>query len=64
MSLSDAEILNNLYERAFSRPPTPAEQERMLRYLAEEQARDRSRRSAWEGILWSVLNSKEFQTNH
>ena len=63
-SVPDPEILNNLYERAYSRPPTPPERERILRYLADEQAREKSRRSAWEGILWSVLNSKEFQTNH
>lgn len=64
LSLPDNESVTKLYERAYSRPPSTEEQARLSRYIAAEQEAGRDRRQAFEGILWSILNSKEFQLNH
>jgi hypothetical protein len=61
---SDAEILNALYLRAYCRRPSAKELDDINRYLAGEKAVGQSRRAALEGVLWSVVNSKEFQLNH
>ncbi|MCI0700144.1 MAG: DUF1549 and DUF1553 domain-containing protein, partial [Planctomycetia bacterium] len=53
---TDAEILDELYLSALSRPPTATESKKLLALLAE--AKDR--RAAWEDVLWALLNSKEF----
>jgi hypothetical protein len=61
---TDNEIVKALYLRAYSRPPSPRELDDVQTYLAAEIADGRTRRAAFEGVLWSVLNSKEFQLNH
>jgi hypothetical protein len=61
---SDTEIVDALYMRAYSRRPSARELEDINSYLAGEKAAGHSRRAALEGVLWSVLNSKEFQLNH
>jgi hypothetical protein len=61
---SDIEIVDALYMRAYSRQPSDRELEEVNSYLAGEKAAGQSRRAALEGVLWSVLNSKEFQLNH
>jgi hypothetical protein len=61
---TDEQIVAALYERAYSRPPSAREQTVIREYLTSEQAAGRSRRRALEGVLWSLLNSKEFQINH
>ena len=61
---TDAEILNDLYMRAYSRLPSAGERDDIDTYLAAEKAAGQSRRGALEGVLWSILNSKEFQLNH
>ena len=61
---TDAEIVNDLYMRAYSRTPSAGERDDIDTYLAAEKAAGQSRRGALEGVLWSILNSKEFQLNH
>jgi len=56
----DPELLAELYLAALCREPKPAEQAAMVDYLRH--ARDR--RSAWEDIVWALLNSKEFLLRH
>jgi len=70
---SDAELLDALYWRCFSRPPTPQEAKANLAAIqrvlaskpglkdAEKQA---VRRRAFEDLLWALLNSKAFLFNH
>ena len=62
-SLEDEQILETLYLRSYARPPTRAQSDRIMRYLADERAAGRDRRRAWEHVLWALLNSKEFQLN-
>ena len=62
--LPDAEIVQTIFEIAYARPPTARERDLVFDHLQSEQAAGRSRRSAFESFLWSVINSKEFQLNH
>jgi hypothetical protein len=64
MNKSDIEIVKAVYMYAYSRQPSAGEMENINAYLKGEKAADHSRRTALEGVLWSVLNSKEFQLNH
>ena len=61
---SDGQVVAALYERAYARQPSQAERERIARFIAAERAAGRSRRRAFENVLWAVLNSEEFQLNH
>jgi hypothetical protein len=53
---SDAEMLDEIYLAALCRHPTEIEAKKLLALLAA--AKDR--RTAWEDVLWAVVNSKEF----
>jgi hypothetical protein len=57
---SDGEILDEMFLAALSRHPGPSEKDRLLTRVAAS----RSRREAWEDVLWAVLNSREFVFNH
>ena len=61
--LDDGQLVDRLYQRAYSRSPTPEQQGRVVEYIQSEAAAGRSRRRALENILWTLLNSKEFQLN-
>ncbi len=56
----DAALVEELYLRALSRPPIPAESEAWLQAFAE--AGDRA--ALAEDLLWALLNSREFAFNH
>ena len=55
-----AEILESLYLRALSRVPTPGAAKALLEHVATSV----DKRSAWEDVLWTVLNSQEFVYQH
>lgn len=59
----DKPVVEELYLRAYARPPTPAQWDKVQSYLAAEMAAGRTRRRAFENLLWVILNSKEFQLN-
>jgi hypothetical protein len=52
----DASQLDALYWHALSRRPTAGEREQMLSYVA---AADDAR-TAWQDVVWALVNSKEF----
>lgn len=53
---SDEDILAELYLAAFSRLPAESEKQTVLRAVREQT----DRRSGWEDVLWTLLNSSEF----
>lgn len=55
-----AEVIDYLYRAAFARPPTQAEQERLLGMVASSE----NRQQALEDVFWALLNAKEFIFNH
>lgn len=59
----DSAAVDSLYQSAYSRSPTPKQKATILLFLADEQKSGRTRRRAYENLLWAILNSKEFQLN-
>ena len=59
-NLEPAEILERLYLRALSRKPTPETATSLIAYVSSSD----DVRSAWEDILWTLLNSQEFIYQH
>ena len=57
---SDQEKIRELYRVAFSRNPNDEELKATLAYVASKE----NRREAFEDIVWSLINSKEFLFNH
>ena len=55
------EILEELFLATYSRLPRQDERERVMHSIAS--AKDKARQ-AWEDVLWSMLNSKEFLIQH
>ena len=62
--VGDSEIVEEIYERAYARPPTEDEQNTLSAFFDSESEAGRGRRRALENLLWAVLNSKEFLLNH
>jgi hypothetical protein len=58
----DAEKLRELYFRAFSRPPSEHELKVAQAHLAKFDAK--AKQSAFEDIVWALINTKEFLFNH
>ncbi len=58
---SHAERLKELYIITFSRQPTVDELARMTAYI---EARPTATASAYEDVVWALLNTKEFLFNH
>ena len=54
------EILDELYLASLSRLPTAAERKSVEAYIAAEM----DQKKAFEDVLWTLLNSKEFLFNH
>ncbi len=63
-NVDNAGIVDQIFERAYARPPTAKELDIVLVHVTSELAAGRNRRQAFESVLWSVINSKEFQLNH
>ncbi len=57
----DAAKINELYLVSFSRPPSADESGLVIKYL-EGHADNRA--AAYEDVIWSLLNTKEFLFNH
>ena len=55
------ELIEELYLAAFSRQPTEDELKTASEYLA---ARSDNRQTAFEDLVWAIINSKEFLFNH
>jgi len=49
-----------LYQRALSRQPAAEAEQQLLDYVQSNP----DRRKAWEDVLWTILNSKEFVYQH
>jgi hypothetical protein len=62
----DAELVEELYFAAFSRPPTAGERENGIKYLlaAEGGSAARGRAARAQDLLWALVNSKAFLYNH
>jgi len=60
LALEENEIVRQAYLRTLSRLPTADEQDRCLSYLAEAE----SPLAGAKGLLWTLLNTKEFIVNH
>jgi len=60
----DLDIASKIYLTAYSRQPSDAEMKTLSRYLASEHSGTRGRRELLEDILWTVINTKEFQLNY
>ena len=63
-SLTDDQAVTTLYQSCYMRLPSDVEMQSVRNFLNSEQQAGRPRRRALEGVLWSLLNSKEFQLNH
>lgn len=59
----DRAVADALYLRALARLPSETEWATMEGFLAAEKQAGRTRRRAFENVLWALLNSKEFQLN-
>ncbi len=54
------EVVEDLYLRCFSRPPTPEESGKLLAFLKD----GKSQEQVLTDVFWALLNSKEFIFNH
>jgi len=59
-SLTDRDVLEKLYLAALMRAPTQQEVDAALGPLASGSGEPAARRRAFEDLLWSFFNSKEF----
>jgi len=57
---SEADMLNDLYYRALSRPPSDVE----VKLIHERLAKSTDKRKTWEDVLWALVNTKEFLFRH
>jgi hypothetical protein len=62
-TMDDRAVASALYLRALARPPSDREWARLESFLAAEKQAGRTRRRAFENVLWALLNTKEFQLN-
>ena len=58
----DAEKVDELYRRAYSRPPTSEERAVCLSHLARRRANGKLR-EGYEDLIWTLVNTKEFLFN-
>jgi hypothetical protein len=62
-TVDDRAVADALYLRALARRPSEKEWSTLSGFLAAEKQAGRTRRRAFENVLWALLNSKEFQLN-
>jgi hypothetical protein len=60
---SDAQIIDDAYLAALSRPPTPKERAGVLKALAAAKSPE-DRRATLEDFFWGLMSSREFLFNH
>ncbi len=60
LALDEQEIVRQAYLRTLSRLPTPEENDRCLAYIAAAE----TPLAGAKGLLWTLLNTKEFIVNH
>jgi hypothetical protein len=60
LSLEDEQLVTRLYLRILGRKPQPPELEVGLAYLLAAEVRD----VAFDDLVWALVNSREFITNH
>jgi hypothetical protein len=58
---SDEQILDEFYVAALMRSPTPEEKLELGKFLSERPTR---REETLAGLVWAILNSREFAYNH
>ncbi len=58
---TDEQILDEFYLAALMRFPTPEEKSELLKFLAQRQSR---REETLAGLVWAIINSREFAYNH
>ena len=56
----EAEMVGEIYLAALSRPPEAGEAKAALAHVAKAS----DKRTAWEDVLWAVLNTREFLFRH
>ena len=61
---TDQSRIEELYLRAYSRPPTSEDLVIARRHLEEASADPAARRASYEDLVWALLNSREFIYNH
>jgi hypothetical protein len=54
------QVVEQVYLMTVSRPPTPPEKERLMTFISKQGDSPRT----YGDILWALLNSSEFVTNH
>jgi hypothetical protein len=55
-----AEIIDELYVTAYSRPPSAEERKKTVEFVEKAT----NKQQALEDVLWAILNTKEFMFNH
>jgi hypothetical protein len=59
--MTDAQIVEDFYLAALSRPPTEAERKAAVAYVAND---PKARLQGLQDVLWALLNTQEFLFNH
>ena len=59
--VSNEQILDEFYLAALTRLPTPGERSELLKFLAQRSSR---RQETLAGLVWAIINSREFAYNH
>ena len=60
LSFDDQKLVTQIYLRIFGRNPDAEEAKFAVRHLSEAESRER----AFDDLVWALLNSREFITNH
>ena len=63
-SRPDAEKIEDLFLWAFGRKPTAKDTEAAQAHIAKYADKPNGKKTAYENILWALLNSSEFSVSH